>query len=184
MMINDEKIYLRNFEVEDAPALYKWGQDEHFHKLAAFNNFKNYDEALQAIKQYAKRKYSYAVCLKNNDKVIGLVELYERGLDERSGLSKTKEIGFLIDSAYEGQGLMKRAVKLILKYAFEKLDQLEIWAGVFEQNIRSQKLLESLGFHYVYEYDMGQISEIFSYKEKYYLLKKAEWLKIDENTKS
>lgn len=183
-MINDEEIYLRNFQLGDAAVLYKWGQDAHFHKLAGFNHFNNYDEALQAVKQYAKRKYSYAICLKNDDKVIGLIELYERGLDERSGLLNTKEIGFLIDSSYQGQGLMKKAIKLVLNYAFIKLNQTEIWAGVFEENIRSQKLLEALGFKYVYEYDMNQISEIFSYKEKYYLLKKAEWLKIDENTKS
>lgn len=183
-MIEDEEIYLRNFELRDASVLYVWGQNSRFHKLAGFNQFKNYEEALQATKQYAKRKYSFAICLKSTNRVIGLVELYERGLDEQSGLLKSKEIGFLIDSFYEGQGLMKRALRLILNYAFQELDQLEIWAGVFEENIRSQKLLEILGFKYVYEYDMSQISEVFSYKEKYYLLKKAEWLKIDENTKS
>lgn len=183
-MIKDEKIYLRNFTVQDAAVLYKWGQNPKFHKLAAFNQFKNIDEAKKAAEEYAKRQYSYAICLNKNDQVIGLVELYERGMDINSGLLQTKEIGFLIDPDFEGKGLMRDALELILKYAFEKLNQIEIWAGTFEQNIRSQRLLESLGFHYVYEYDMSQISKIFSYKEKYYLLKKAEWLKIDENTKS
>ncbi|MFR4790229.1 MAG: N-acetyltransferase, partial [Lactobacillus acidophilus] len=36
----------------------------------------------------------------------------------------------------------------------------------------------------VYTVDYAQISQIFSYKEKYYLLRKEEWLKIDANTKS
>lgn len=183
-MIDDEKIYLRNFELEDAPILYKWGKNDKFHELAGFNQFNNIAEAEKAAAEYAKRSYSYAVCLKKTKQVIGLVELYERGMDINSGLLQTKELGFLIDPSFEGKGLMRDALQLILRYAFKELNQTEIWAGTFTQNIRSQKLLESLGFHYVYEYDMSQISEIFSYKEKYYLLKKAEWLKIDENTKS
>ena len=183
-MIEDEKIYLRNFALEDAPVLYKWGKNAEFHKMAGFNQFNNIAEAEKAAQEYVKRPYSYAVCLRETNQVIGLVELYERGMDVNSGLLQTKEIGFLIDPSFEGKGLMRDALRLVLDYAFGKMDQTEIWAGTFEQNIRSQKLLENLGFHYVYEYDMSQISEIFSYKEKYYLLKKAEWLKIDENTKS
>lgn len=183
-MSEDKRIYLRNFKLEDAPVLYKWGKNKKFHELAGFNQFSNIAEAEKAAQEYAKRQYSYAICLKKTDQVIGLVELYERGMDVNSGLLQTKEIGFLIDPEFEGKGLMWDALKLVLRYAFETLKQTEIWAGTFEQNIRSQKLLEDLGFHYVYEYDMSQISEIFSYKEKYYLLKKEEWLKIDENTKS
>lgn len=183
-MIEDKKIYLRNFVDSDTQVLYRWGRDERLHKLAGFNQFQNISQARQAAQQYASRPYSYAICLKKNHQVIGLIELYERGMDINSGLLKTKEIGFLIDADYEGQGLMTDALRLILNYAFKELNQVEIWAGSFENNIRSQKLLEKVGFHYVYSYDMSQISEIFSYKEKYYLLKKTEWLKIDENTKS
>lgn len=183
-MIENERIYLRKFELKDAPVLYKWGQNPRFHELAGFNQFKNIEQAKKATQEYAKRPYSYAICLKKTDQVIGLIELYERGMDVNSGLLRTKEVGFLIDPNFEGKGLMRDALRLVLQYAFIKLDQVEIWAGTFEQNIRSQKLLEKLGFHYVYEYDMSQVSEYFPYKEKYYLLKKAEWLKIDRNTKS
>nr|MDF9461954.1 N-acetyltransferase [Lactobacillus amylovorus] len=62
--------------------------------------------------------------------------------------------------------------------------QTEIWAGTFANNEKSQKLLQRLGFHYVYTVDYSQVSALFSFKEKYYLLKKEEWLKIDANTKS
>ena len=46
------------------------------------------------------------------------------------------------------------------------------------------ELLKMIGFKYIYEIDYSQISDLFSYKEKYYLLKKTEWLKIEQNTKS
>ena len=123
-------------------------------------------------------------CLRQNDQTIGLIELYERGLDEQSGLLKTKEVGFLLDQAFEGHGYMTEALRLILNYAFKKKRQKEIWAGTFVNNEKSQKLLEKLGFQYVYTVDYSQISTLFSYQEKYYLLKQAEWLKIDANMKS
>lgn len=79
---------------------------------------------------------------------------------------------------------MTEALKLILNYAFNEKGQLEIWAGTFSDNEKSRKLLKTLGFQYVYTVDYTQVSALFSFKEKYYLLKKEEWLKMDENTKS
>lgn len=183
-MLTGKRIFLRRFRTGDAPILLKWGKNPRYHKLAGFEQLSNLDDAKRAARQYALRNGSLAICLKNNEEVIGLVELYERGMDERSGLLKTKEIGFLLDQEFEGNGYMTEALNLVIKEAFENEDQVEIWAGTFENNIRSQKLLNKLGFKYVYDVDYGQVTNLFSYKEKYYLLKKEEWLKIVSNTKS
>lgn len=116
--------------------------------------------------------------------MIGLVELYDRGFDEKIDLTMTKEVGFLLDRAFEGQGYMTEALRLLLDYAFQTLHQKEIWAGTFDYNFRSQRLLKNLGFTYVYDVDYRKINHLFSYKEKYYLLKSEDWLKIMANTKS
>lgn len=152
--------------------------------MAGFEKIENMDQAVKSVHQYMTRPESYVICLRNSDEAIGLIELYERGMDEQSGLLKTKEIGFLLDQAFEGHGYMNEAVHLILIYAFKHKRQTEIWAGTFADNEKSQKLLQRLGFHYVYTVDYSQVSALFSFKEKYYLLKKEEWLKIDANTKS
>ncbi len=152
--------------------------------MAGFEKIENMDQAVKSVHQYMTRPESYVICLRNSDEAIGLIELYERGMDEQSGLLKTKEIGFLLDQAFEGHGYMNEAVHLILTYAFKHKRQTEIWAGTFANNEKSQKLLQRLGFHYVYTVDYSQVSALFSFKEKYYLLKKEEWLKIDANTKS
>ena len=183
-MLESKRIYLRRFEEKDAEQLLKWGRNARYHNLAAFENYQNIEEAQRGVEQYMARPESYIICLRQNDQTIGLIELYERGLDEQSGLLKTKEVGFLLDQAFEGQGYMTEALRLILNYAFKKKRQKEIWAGTFVNNEKSQKLLEKLGFQYVYTVDYSQISTLFSYQEKYYLLKQAEWLKIDANMKS
>lgn len=183
-MLESKRIYLRRFEEGDAPLLLRWGQNARYHYMAGFEKIENMDQAVKSVHQYMTRPESYVICLRNSDETIGLIELYERGMDEQSGLLKTKEIGFLLDQTFEGHGYMNEAVHLILTYAFKHKRQTEIWAGTFANNEKSQKLLQRLGFHYVYTVDYSQVSALFSFKEKYYLLKKEEWLKIDANTKS
>lgn len=183
-MLESKRIYLRRFEEKDATKLLRWGSNTRYHDMAGFESINDMEEANKAVKQYMLRPESYVICLRKNDRVIGLIELYERGMDEQSGLLKTKEVGFLLDQKYEGQGYMTEALRLILAYAFKRKRQTEVWAGTFLTNTKSQKLLEKLGFKYVYTVDYSHISALFSYQEKYYLLNKAEWLKIDANTKS
>lgn len=184
VMLEGKRIFLRHFRIEDASVLLNWGKQERYHKLAGFERFANLAQAKRGAEQYVHRKYSYAICLKENKQVIGLVELYERGMDEQSGLLQTKEIGFLLDQAFEGHGYMTEALSVIINEAFGRMKQTEIWAGTFVGNTNSERLLTRLGFHYVYTTDYAQITNLFSYQEKYYLLKKTEWLKIEPNTKS
>lgn len=182
--MTEKRIYLRRLLVTDAPILLKWGQAEHYHKMAGFEKIDNMIQARKIAQKYALRPNSFAICLIKNQKMIGIVELYERGLDVQSGLLKTKEIGFLLDREFEGHGYMQEALQLIFYDFFINNGQVEIWAGTFVNNIKSQNLLQRLGFKYVYTTDYAKISPLFSYCEKYYLLKKEEWLKIYSNTKS
>lgn len=170
-----KRVFLRPFQKSDATALYKWGQDDYYQRLAGFGHYQNLAEAEVAAGQYAARKYSYAICLQSSRQVIGLAELYERGTNEHE-LINTKEVGFLIDHDFSGHGYMTEALTLLFDFAFKKLEQTEIWAGTFKENQPSQNLLKRLGFIFVYSVDLSQISPLLNYEEKYYLLKKTDWL--------
>lgn len=169
------RIYLRPFKLEDAATLLKWGQDQYYHQLAGFEHYQNLAQAEIAAGQYAAREHSYAICLEKTQKLIGLVELYDRGTNENE-LLNSKEVGFLLDKEFSGHGYMTEALTLLFNFAFIKLKQEEIWAGAFATNQRSQKLLQNLGFKFIYSVDLNQISHLFSYEEKYYLLKKTDWI--------
>ncbi|CCI86866.1 GNAT family N-acetyltransferase [Lactobacillus gigeriorum] len=178
-----QRIYLRPFKRGDETTLLKWGKNEHYHQTAGFERINNIEEAKMVLHQYSLRQRSYAICLQENRQVIGLVELYERGMENQELLA-SKEVGFMLDQKYEGQGLMTEALKLVFNYEFTEDGQEEIWAGTFENNLKAQGLLKRLGFTYVYSVDYRNLSELFPYEGKYYLLKKTEWLKIEQNTKS
>ena len=174
-MLETERIILRKIEPKDAPTLLKWGQDNIYHKSAGYQYLQDLDAAKKSALQYQARPYSYGIVLKENNRLIGLVELYERGLDEYNGLLLTKDLGFLLDKEYWHRGLMTVALQLIIDFAFKELEQNQIWAGTFVSNTNSQKLLKKLGFRYVYTTDYSMVSSLFNYQEKYYLLTPQDW---------
>ncbi|WP_297817591.1 GNAT family N-acetyltransferase [uncultured Lactobacillus sp.] len=184
-MLENDRMYLRPIKKQDAPNLYRWGQDALYHETAGFERIATLKQAYETAVRYGERAYSYAIVLKENDQMVGLVELYERGLDSASGLLKTKDLGFLLDKKYWHQGIMFDALKLVIDYAFKKLDQNQIWAGTFPSNERSQHLLHLLGFRYVYTTDYNQLALGTNFQEKYFLLTPQDWYDtMHVNTKS
>ncbi|WP_321480303.1 GNAT family protein [uncultured Bacteroides sp.] len=56
------------------------------------------------------------------------------------------EIGYWLGEEYWGNGIMSRAVKEVVEYAFEKLSLHKVFATVFSFNVASMKVLEKAGF--------------------------------------
>lgn len=184
-MLESKRVLLRKIKIEDARTLLKWGQDDLYHQTAGFERFTDLGQAQKAADQYQKRLYSFAIIEKKSQKMIGLVELYERGLDEQAGLLVTKDLGFMLDKDYWHQGLMTEALTIIINYAFHDLKQQQIWAGTFSNNEASQHILKKLGFKYIYTADFKQVSETIGFEEKYFLLTPDDWYdKMQLNTKS
>ena len=58
---------------------------------------------------------------------------------------KNFEIGFFLSEKYWGQGIMTRAIKAAVSYAFRDFDIARIYAEVFSDNLGSCKALEKAG---------------------------------------
>lgn len=184
-MLEGKRIYLRKINIDDAPTLFKWGQDPIYHKMAGYSSYSTLEKASEGASIYSERPYSYAIVLKENNQMIGLIELYERGGDAKAGLLFTKSLGFMLDQGYWHQGYMLEALNIIFDYAFNELKQTQIWAGTFDTNRVSQNLLKKLGFRYIYTVDYNDVFEHFNYKEKFFVLTPQDWHVIMQlNTKS
>lgn len=59
---------------------------------------------------------------------------------------KSAEIGYWIGEPYWGKGIATKAVRIITKYGFENFDLTRIYAGVFEHNAGSMKVMEKNGY--------------------------------------
>lgn len=59
---------------------------------------------------------------------------------------KNAEIGYWLGESYWGQGIISAAITEIVDFTFRKYDVNRIFAGVFEYNIASMRVLEKVGF--------------------------------------
>ncbi|KAL4200245.1 hypothetical protein AMTRI_Chr03g55410 [Amborella trichopoda] len=82
-----------------------------------------------------------AICL--NSRVIGSISVMQG-----SGEARCRgELGYVLASHYWGQGLATCAVKMVISNIFEEIPELErLEALVDVQNVRSQRVLERVGF--------------------------------------
>jgi ribosomal-protein-alanine N-acetyltransferase len=56
------------------------------------------------------------------------------------------EIGYFLDEAYWGKGIVTKAVKAATAFAFSKFDIVRVYAEAFADNPGSRKVLEKAGF--------------------------------------
>lgn len=62
------------------------------------------------------------------------------------GAARHASIGYWLGEEYEGQGYMIEAARLVIDHAFDVLKLRRINAACLPDNVRSAKLLQSLGF--------------------------------------
>lgn len=96
---------------------------------------------LEGYRQYLKgTSLNLGIFLK--EKLIGRIQLSNIVM----GVLRSAIVGYSIDSAQEGKGYMKEALKLIIKYGFEEMELHRIEASTLEDNIRSQNVLKACDF--------------------------------------
>ena len=78
-----------------------------------------------------------------NEKIIGDVSFVK--IDETL---KMAEVGYFMDQAYCGNGLMTEAVRTLIKYGFEEMGLNKIVIKSATTNIPSLKIPKRLGMHF------------------------------------
>ncbi len=59
---------------------------------------------------------------------------------------RTAEIGFWLGEEFWGRGVVTAALKVMTEYAFRTFDLTRVFAGVFEWNAASMRVLEKAGY--------------------------------------
>ncbi len=172
--LENQTIYLRTFKDADVDFILKLGSDDLYRQTAGFAAIHTAEEAQKILQIYQKYPNDYVICLKATDQPIGFIELNERGIDERSHLADTREVGFILLKEFWGQGYMTMALMLVFDHAFDEMKISEIWAGHYENNRRSAHFLQKMGFEFKYDVQMP-FPFIEQANEKYYLLTPSRW---------
>ncbi|MCY7541038.1 GNAT family N-acetyltransferase [Bacillus pumilus] len=130
--LETNRLILRPFCNEDAAGMLEYLSNPRVNCFLA-DRISSLEEAL-AIVQKRKKDHSYvAVCLKENQQIIG--ELFH--LKEEPD---TYSIGWNFNAAYEGKGYARESAEAFLSYLFVEKGARRLYAYVEDDNVRSQRL--------------------------------------------
>ncbi|MFC7688019.1 GNAT family N-acetyltransferase [Ureibacillus sp. GCM10028918] len=74
-------------------------------------------------------------------KIVGKI-----GFNKINKANKTAYVGYMLDEAFQGKGIMTRATKAIVKIAFEEYGLNKVEIHVATENIKSRNIPKRLGF--------------------------------------
>lgn len=149
VVLKTNRLILRPFNEDDLEDIFEYASVEGVGERAGWKHHENIAETTQILEMFIKEKKTFAVVLKENNKVIGSIGIEKYGREE--SLSeffdyKGREIGFVLSKDYWGQGLMPEALKGVIEYCFNELDYDFLLCGHFDFNTQSARVQEKLGF--------------------------------------
>lgn len=139
MIVESERLYLREMKQSDYKALCKMLQDNEvmYAYEGAFSDEESQNWLTNQMTRYQKNGFGlWAVILKESGEMIGQCGLTIQNVKD----SQVLEIGYLFQKKYWHQGYAIEAATLCKDYAFEVLNYHEVYSIIRDNNIASQKV--------------------------------------------
>lgn len=151
IMLETERLRLRQFENGDLPALYEimhkpevmyaW---EHGFTLEETREWLNHQ-----ITHFQLGGFGYmAILLKDTNTLIGQAGLHNTEIEGQP----ITEIGYIFDDTAWGKGYATEASKAVINFAFGEIGLEKLYATIRPENLPSIKVVERLGFKHESEY--------------------------------
>lgn len=133
------RLILRRFKWDDWKDLYEYLSKEEVVRYEPYGTLSKEDCRNEALKR-SQQDCFWAVCLKENNKLIGNV--YFKQQDPKELM--TWELGYVFNPQYYGQGYATESCMKVIDYAIQNLNVRRIIAMCNPENKSSWKLLERL----------------------------------------
>ena len=178
-ILETERCILRDVRSGDAADIFRFMSDARVTRYIGqepMNSLEQAEKRVQSFQTYFREKTGipWVITHRANGKVIGTY-VYWNIMPENF----RAEIGYILDPAWWGQGLMTEVVAATLTFGFTTMGLNSIEAQTDPSNAASSRVLEKLGFvqegyfrEYYYEPAQGKFTDktVFS-------LLKSDWLK-------
>lgn len=167
------RLLLRPWRAEDADDLYEYARDSRVGPIAGWPVHKDRDESLQIIRTVFAAPHVFAIERKGDGKAVGSVGF--TGSHRTELPTPDDEVGYCLNPAYWGQGLMPEAVREVLRYGFEDMGLATAWCDHYEGNDKSRRVIEKCGFRYRFsqETDVALMGE--RRMTHFYAMTREEW---------
>src|SRR5574341_1103293 len=137
------RLLLRRPIMADAEAIFNgYAQDSEVARYLTWRPHKNISETEQFLSTYIEnwkndRRFPYSVLLKNKNEMIGMVEI--------SIANFRAELGYVLNRAYWGKGIMTEAARALVDWALSQPQIYRVWAVCDVENAASARVLEKIG---------------------------------------
>lgn len=142
------RLVLRRWEQADAEDLYRYASDADVGPIAGWPPHKNPDESRAVIRDVLNGREAYAICLKEDGRAIGAIELKLNGHTDLTDRDDECEMGYWLGKPFWGRGIVPEAVTEMLRRAFEDIGMQKVWVGYYEGNSKSKRVQEKCRFRF------------------------------------
>ena len=149
LVLETERLILRPFKQSDLDDFHEYASVEGVGEMAGWKHHETKEHTQLILDKFISNDKTFAIVLKENNKVIGSLGIEEYGMEEK--LSEFfnyngREIGYVLSKDYWGKGLMPEAVNAVKDYLFGELDYDFLLCGYYNFNERSKRVQEKCGF--------------------------------------
>ena len=163
--LETKRLILRRLTFDDVSFIFQHFSDPHVTQyLLDEDPLTRREEAKEMIQQYAdptgKTFNRWGIALKADGKLAGTC-----GFHKWNRRHRRAEVGYDLDRAHWGQGIMAEALHAALSYAFDTMGMglNRVDALVYAENTRSVRLASRLGFR-----SEGTLREYFLFSGEFY----------------
>ena len=149
LLIETERLLLRPFEQTDLYEFHEYASVEDVGEMAGWKHHETVEQTQEILDRFIEEKKTFAIVLKENNKVIGSLGVEKYGMEEaltEFDNYKGREIGYVLSKDYWGRGIMPEAVHAVIDYLFNDLDLDFLICGYYDFNKQSKKVQEKCGF--------------------------------------
>lgn len=144
--LETDRLLLRRVNKNDVLEVFSLRSNPETMKFIPRPLVENLDEALEHIQMIDDKienaeGINWAITLKDDPKLLGIIGHYRIKPEHYRA-----EIGYMLDPAHHGKGLITEAIKAVIAYGFDVMKLHSIEAIIDPDNIASATVLEKNGF--------------------------------------
>lgn len=180
--LETSRLLLRPWKFSDTDDFFIFAQDLDVSLKSGWKPHKNPNYSSNIIQYCYMNNHTFAIELKETNSLIGSINLDPFRISTIATNKKESELGYWIGKPYWNHGYATEAAKRMIQYGFEKFKLNTIKSGTLYDNYSSKRVLEKIGFKYIYTLDNTYSESLQkNITEDIYLLEKVRYEKEIRN---
>lgn len=177
MILQTERTILRPFTQNDAADLYTYARDPQVGLAAGWKPHKTIEDSREAIRTVFSSPAVFAIADRESGRVIGSAGFTGRAPEGCPGNTVhaseiSDELGFALNPAFWGRGIMPEVVQELLRFGFDRLGLNAVWCIRYAENLRCRRVLEKCGFTLLFQ---ENLMDHISRETCFYVLLWQDW---------